>query len=108
MLRTKYCPRKEIQRLEIEFWNLAMEGCDVTGYTARFHELSRVVPYLVNLESKRIERYIWGLSHQIRSMVITSNPPTFLSAVSLAHRLTDNAKRDGIFEMECLISIHVL
>ncbi|MFS7996260.1 hypothetical protein Hanom_Chr12g01127861 [Helianthus anomalus] len=32
-MREKYCSRTELQRLEIEFWHLTMEGADITGYT---------------------------------------------------------------------------
>ncbi|GJZ40555.1 putative reverse transcriptase domain-containing protein [Tanacetum coccineum] len=36
-------------------------GAGPAAYTDQFHELARVVPYLVTPESKRIERYIYGL-----------------------------------------------
>ena len=59
LLMEKYCPRSELQRIESEFWNLSMVDADVTAYTTRFHELSRLVPHMVNPEYKRVERYIW-------------------------------------------------
>ncbi|KAJ0556778.1 putative nucleotidyltransferase, Ribonuclease H [Helianthus annuus] len=93
LMREEYCSRAEIQRLETEFWNLTMIGADVAGYTQRFHDLSRVVPYLVTPEFKRIERYIWGLAPEIRSMVTSSHPATIRSAVSLAVSLTEDAVR---------------
>ena len=40
-------------------------------------------------ESKKIERYIWGLSPQIRSSVLASKPDTFESAKELAQSLVD-------------------
>ncbi|KAM0042771.1 putative retrotransposon gag domain-containing protein [Helianthus debilis subsp. tardiflorus] len=55
-MREKYCSRAELQRLETEFWHLTMEGADINGYTRRFHDLSRVLPYMVTPEFKRVER----------------------------------------------------
>nr|GEV30843.1 putative reverse transcriptase domain-containing protein [Tanacetum cinerariifolium] len=34
------------------------------AYTDRFHELARLVPHLVTPESKKIERYVYGLASQ--------------------------------------------
>ena len=31
MLMEKYCPRSELQKLESEFWNLAMVGAEITA-----------------------------------------------------------------------------
>ncbi len=95
MLMEKYCPRSELLKLEAEFWNLAMVDANITAYTTRFHELSRLVPHMVTPEYKRVERYIWGLSPKIRSMVTASAPATIQSAVTLAHSLTDDVVRTG-------------
>ena len=95
MLMDKYCPRSELQKLESEFWNLSMSGAEITAYTTRFHELSRLVPHMVTPEFKRVERYIWGLSPKIRSMVTAAEPTTIQGAVTLAHSLTDDAVRMG-------------
>ncbi|GKD86235.1 hypothetical protein Tco_1357389 [Tanacetum coccineum] len=32
MITKEYCPRNELQKMEIEFWNLSFEGIDITGY----------------------------------------------------------------------------
>ncbi|XP_022003291.1 uncharacterized protein LOC110900729 [Helianthus annuus] len=98
LMRKKYCSRSEIQKLETEFWNLKMIGPDIAGYTQRFHDLSRVVPYLVEPEFKRIERYIWGLAPQILSMVTTSKPTDIGEAIDLAVALTEEALRQGKFD----------
>nr|GEV56225.1 reverse transcriptase domain-containing protein [Tanacetum cinerariifolium] len=39
------------------------------AYTDRFHELARLVPHLVTPESRKIERYVYGLAPQICMMV---------------------------------------
>ncbi|GJW15595.1 putative reverse transcriptase domain-containing protein [Tanacetum coccineum] len=43
-----------------KLWNHAMVGAGHAAYTDRFHELARLVPHLVTLESRMIERYISG------------------------------------------------
>ena len=50
---------------------------------------------MVALESKKIERYIWGLSPQIQSSVLASKPVTFDSAKELAQSLIDHGKHQN-------------
>ncbi|GJZ14936.1 hypothetical protein Tco_0550613 [Tanacetum coccineum] len=61
----------------------------------RFHELARLVPYLVTPESRMIERYVYGLAPQIRGMVATMEPKTIQKAVQISGALTDEAVRNG-------------
>ncbi|KAI3814005.1 hypothetical protein L1987_18744 [Smallanthus sonchifolius] len=97
MMIEEYCPRNELQKIETEMWNLQMIGDDVAGYTDRFNELAILVPHMVTPEHKRVERYLWGLAPQIRSMVTSSNPIDAKSAITLAFRLRDDAIRNGLF-----------
>ncbi|XP_076909780.1 uncharacterized protein LOC143567197 [Bidens hawaiensis] len=92
----EYCPRNELQKIEAELWNLTMVGSEVIAYTTRFQELARLVPHLMNPEYKMIEKYVWGLAPQIRSMVTSSKPSTIKEAISLAYSLTDEAIRMGL------------
>ena len=89
LLRDEYCPRNEIQKLEAEFWVLAVKGNNVAAYTKRFHELSVICPALVTPERKKIERFTWGLPLSIQGNVISAAPPTIAIAVRLAHSLMD-------------------
>ncbi|GJR55528.1 putative reverse transcriptase domain-containing protein [Tanacetum coccineum] len=73
LLMEEYCPDDEVQKLESEFWNHKMVGSDIDGYTAIFHELSRLVPHMVTPESQR-------------------------GAMSMANRLTTNGIKDGLFK----------
>ncbi|GJT31234.1 putative reverse transcriptase domain-containing protein [Tanacetum coccineum] len=68
----EYCPDDEVHKLESEFWNHKMVESDIDGYTARFHELARLVPHMVTPKSKRIDRYIRGLAPAIRRTMETS------------------------------------
>nr|GEY17642.1 putative reverse transcriptase domain-containing protein [Tanacetum cinerariifolium] len=67
LLMEEYCPDDEVEKLESEFWNHKMVGSDINGYTARFHELARLVPHMVTPESQRANRYIRGLAPEIKA-----------------------------------------
>ncbi|KAD6119157.1 hypothetical protein E3N88_10428 [Mikania micrantha] len=58
-----------------------------------FEQLSRLVPHLVTPESKRIQRFIWGLPSQIRTHVKANKPITMQSAVDLASTVNDDILR---------------
>nr|GEW04052.1 reverse transcriptase domain-containing protein [Tanacetum cinerariifolium] len=91
-------PDDEIQKLESEFWNHKMVGSAIDGYTARFHELARLVPQMVTLESQLVNRYIRGLALEIKPYVTSSEPATIQAAVSMANRLTTDGIKDRLFK----------
>ncbi|GKC69899.1 hypothetical protein Tco_1115782, partial [Tanacetum coccineum] len=61
LLVEQFCPSNEMEKLESEFWNHKMVGANHVSYTDWFHELAKLVPYLVTPESLRIKRYIVGV-----------------------------------------------
>ncbi|GJX08938.1 hypothetical protein Tco_0198797, partial [Tanacetum coccineum] len=71
-----------------------MVGAGHAAYTDRFHELARLVPYLVTLESRKIERYVYGLAPQICGMVAAMKPKTMQKVVQISGALTDEAVRN--------------
>ncbi|GKE18934.1 reverse transcriptase domain-containing protein [Tanacetum coccineum] len=75
------CPSHEMQKLETELWNHVMVGAGHAAHTDRFHDLARLVPYLVTPESRMIKRYVYGLALQIRKMVAAIEPKTIQKAV---------------------------
>ncbi|GJW72319.1 putative reverse transcriptase domain-containing protein, partial [Tanacetum coccineum] len=91
----EFCPSHEMQKLEFELWNHAMVGAGHATYTDRFHELARLVPHLVTPESRKIERYAYGLAPQIRRMVAAIEPKTIQTAVQIFGALTDEGVRNG-------------
>ncbi|GKD72766.1 reverse transcriptase domain-containing protein [Tanacetum coccineum] len=95
LMRDEFCLNNEMKKLETEFWCHAMVGASHAAYTDRFHELARQVPYLVTLEKKSIERYIYDLAPQIRGMVAVMEPTTIQSAILKARVLIDEAIRNG-------------
>ncbi|GKD80883.1 reverse transcriptase domain-containing protein [Tanacetum coccineum] len=74
LLLKEYCPKSEVQKLELEFWNHTMD--------------------------KRIDHYIWGLAPEIRGMVTSANPSTIQSAVVLANHLTNDAIRSRVWKKD--------
>nr|GEV96501.1 reverse transcriptase domain-containing protein [Tanacetum cinerariifolium] len=75
-----------------------MVGSDIDGYTTRFHELARLVPHMVTPNSQRVNRYIRGLTLEIKRHVTSSEPATIQGAVSMANRLTTDGIKDGLFK----------
>nr|GEX63322.1 hypothetical protein [Tanacetum cinerariifolium] len=51
LLVEKFCPSNKTEKLENEFLNHTMVGANHVVYTVRFHELAKLVPHLVTLES---------------------------------------------------------
>ncbi|GJU61594.1 putative reverse transcriptase domain-containing protein [Tanacetum coccineum] len=76
-----------------------MVGAGHAAYTDRFHELARLVPPLVTLEGKRIERYVHGLALQIQGMVAATETKTIQKAVQIAGTLTNESLRNGSINM---------
>ncbi|GJX93729.1 reverse transcriptase domain-containing protein [Tanacetum coccineum] len=52
----KYCPRNEMKKLEVELWNLKVQGTDVTRYNQRFQELALLCVRMFSEESDKVER----------------------------------------------------
>ncbi|GJZ69261.1 putative reverse transcriptase domain-containing protein [Tanacetum coccineum] len=84
-----------MQKLETKLWNHAMVGAGHAVYTDKFHELARLVPHLVTPESRKIERYVYGLASKICGMVAATEPKTMQKAVQISGALTDEAVRNG-------------
>ncbi|GKE37226.1 putative reverse transcriptase domain-containing protein [Tanacetum coccineum] len=59
------------------------------------HEMQKLVLNLVTLESRMIERYVYGLAPQIRRMVAATEPKTIQKAVQIFGAMTDKAVRNG-------------
>nr|GEV24200.1 hypothetical protein [Tanacetum cinerariifolium] len=91
----EFCPSHEMQKLEIVLWNHTMVEAGHAAYTNRFHELARLFPHLVTPESRKIERYVYGLAPQIRRMVAATKLNTMQKAVQIPGALTDETIRNG-------------
>nr|GEU76037.1 hypothetical protein [Tanacetum cinerariifolium] len=90
----EFCRSHEMQKLETKLWNHAMVRASHAAYTDRIHELVRLVPYLVTPESRKIERYVYGLALQICEMVAVMKPKIMQKAMQISGVLTDEAVRN--------------
>nr|GFB51472.1 reverse transcriptase domain-containing protein [Tanacetum cinerariifolium] len=57
--------------------------------------LAQLVLHLVTPESRKIERFVYGLALQICRMVAVTEPRTIQKAVQISGALTDEAVRNG-------------
>ncbi|GJY04335.1 putative reverse transcriptase domain-containing protein [Tanacetum coccineum] len=81
--------KDEVQKMEIELWNLAVKGNDLTSYTRRFQELVLLCTRMVPNEEDKVERFIRGLPDNIQGNVIAAEPTRLQDAIRIANNLMD-------------------
>ncbi|XP_035841502.1 uncharacterized protein LOC110919833 [Helianthus annuus] len=91
LIKDNFCPQHEVERIEADFLTLDMKNFDYQAYLTSFNTMSRLVPYLVTPEPKRIARFIRGLAPEIKAIVKASRPTTFRSVADLSLSLTLDA-----------------
>ncbi|GJV61473.1 putative reverse transcriptase domain-containing protein [Tanacetum coccineum] len=74
MMKEEFCPPEEIQRMEVELWNLRVKDSNISAYTQRFNELVLLCPELVPSEKKKVEAYLRGLPENIKGEITSSRP----------------------------------
>jgi hypothetical protein len=94
MMGIAFCVRSELRAIEQEALNLTMVGDDVVKYTAHFYELARLDPAIGEPEIKRLERYVGGLSPEIRMLVIACEPNAMSEAIQMAIEAKELIVRD--------------
>nr|GEY08310.1 hypothetical protein [Tanacetum cinerariifolium] len=83
MIITKYCPRGEIKKLEVELWNLKVKGMDITIYTLRFQELPEMIRgNVMSYEPKSMRKAIEFANDQMDQKVL-----------GIADRQADNKRK---------------
>ncbi|KAD6796236.1 hypothetical protein E3N88_07132 [Mikania micrantha] len=98
LLRNEFCPKHELQKLEVELSNHVMKGADHMTFTTRYHELVPLVPEMVPTLEKLIDRYVVGLPSCVQRIVLAANPATLESAISLSAKLTDVMVKSGVLK----------
>ncbi|KAJ0928425.1 putative transcription factor interactor and regulator CCHC(Zn) family [Helianthus annuus] len=93
LIKENYCPQHEVEKIESDFLSLVMTNLDCQAYLTSFNTMSRLVPYLVTPEPKRIARFIGGLAPEIKASVKASRPATFRSVANISLSLTLDAVR---------------
>ncbi|GKB00513.1 putative reverse transcriptase domain-containing protein [Tanacetum coccineum] len=58
MMREEFCLPEEIQRIEVELWNLRVKDSNISAYTQRFNELVLLCPEMLSSEKKKVEAYL--------------------------------------------------
>ncbi|GJX97501.1 reverse transcriptase domain-containing protein [Tanacetum coccineum] len=89
MMTDKYCLRSEIKKLEIEIWNLKVNGTNVVSYTTRFQELALMYSGMFPEESDEVEKYVGGLPDMIQGSVMASKQKTMQDAIEFTNDLMD-------------------
>ncbi|GJY08204.1 putative reverse transcriptase domain-containing protein [Tanacetum coccineum] len=92
----KYYPQGEINKLEIELWNLKVKGNDVLTYTERFQELTLICTKFVANETDKVYKYISGLPDNIYGNVKSARPKTLDETIDLANDLMDQKLRKSV------------
>ncbi|GJW01364.1 putative reverse transcriptase domain-containing protein [Tanacetum coccineum] len=101
MMREEFCPPEEIQRMEVELWNLRVKDSNISAYTQRFNELVLLCPEMVPSKKKKVEAYLRGLPENIKGETTSSRPVVLNEAVRMAHTLMEQklqAKAERIAE----------
>ncbi|PWA91039.1 reverse transcriptase domain-containing protein [Artemisia annua] len=89
MVLRKYCPRNEVMKLEVEFWNLKVQNNNMAAYNQRFQELVLLCPEMVQTETRLLERYVGGLPQVIKGSVTTSKAKDLHETMEIANKLMD-------------------
>ncbi|GJR07931.1 putative reverse transcriptase domain-containing protein [Tanacetum coccineum] len=83
------------EKIEVELWNLKVQGTDVVAYNQRFQELALLSDRMFPEETDKIERYVGGMPDSIYSSVVASKPKTMQEAIEMATELMD--RRNNTF-----------
>ena len=78
----KYFPRSVRIQKEQEFIHLRQGNRSVAEYEAKFTELAKFVPRLVEIEQDRVHKFKMGLKTEIRRQVVPYELTTYASVVN--------------------------
>ncbi|GKC21893.1 reverse transcriptase domain-containing protein [Tanacetum coccineum] len=98
LLIKKYCPRTEVKKMEVEFYNLTVKEHDLKTYVRRFQELAVLCPTMVPNSEKLMEVFIGGLPRSIEGNVTASKPQTLEEAITITHRLMDQVTKHNFVQ----------
>ncbi|GJU97526.1 reverse transcriptase domain-containing protein [Tanacetum coccineum] len=97
----KYYLLGEIQKLEIELWNLKVKGNDVPAYTKRFQELTLICTKFCANETEKINKYIREFPDNVYGNMKSSKPKTSSGNTNVANTQKGNRadpKGNGCFQ----------
>ncbi|GJU69410.1 putative reverse transcriptase domain-containing protein [Tanacetum coccineum] len=97
MMREEFCPPEEIQRMEVELWNLRVKDSNISAYTQRLMKLGMLCPKMVPSEKKKVEAYLRGLPENIKGETTSSRPvcpPKCYNYGKIGHKEKDCRSRN--------------
>ncbi|XP_011621788.1 uncharacterized protein LOC105420304 [Amborella trichopoda] len=87
----KYFSNSVKERKEVEFIELQQGRLNIDQYAAKFLELSRYAPHIINMEARKANKFERGLRPDIRGRVMSANLKAFSQLMDLARKI----ERDG-------------
>ncbi|GJT66588.1 putative reverse transcriptase domain-containing protein [Tanacetum coccineum] len=92
MMREEFCPPKEIQRMEVELWNLRVKDSNILSTPKGSMNWTFLSPEMVPSEKKKVEAYVRGLPENIKGET-TSSRPVVLNEAKIENNNNNNNNR---------------
>ncbi|XP_011625614.1 uncharacterized protein LOC105421112 [Amborella trichopoda] len=83
----KYFPNSVRERKKVAFIEIQEGGMTVEQYAAKFVELSRYMPHIINTETRKEAKFERGLWLDIRGRVMSANLKSYAPLVDLALKI---------------------
>ncbi|MQM04757.1 hypothetical protein Taro_037567 [Colocasia esculenta] len=86
LFRAKFVPEHIQDKMEQEFISLTQGSMTVLEYEARFSELSKYAPHIVEDERRKTKKFVMGLKPSLRTRLVAFDHRTLDEALSVACR----------------------
>ncbi|MQL68415.1 hypothetical protein Taro_000676 [Colocasia esculenta] len=86
LFRAKFVPEHIQDKMEQEFLSLTQGSMTVLEYEARFSELSKYAPHIVEDERRKTKKFVMGLKPSLRTRLMAFDHRTLDEALSAACR----------------------
>ncbi|MQL73684.1 hypothetical protein Taro_006050 [Colocasia esculenta] len=86
LFRVKFFPEHIQDKMEQEFFSLTQGSMTVLEYEARFSELSKYSPQIVEDECRKTKKFVMGLKPSLRTRLVAFDHLTLDEALSTAYR----------------------
>ncbi|GJT77474.1 putative reverse transcriptase domain-containing protein [Tanacetum coccineum] len=93
MMREEFCPPEEIQRMEVELWNLRVKDSNISAYTQRFNELVLLCPEMVRAKRRKVKAITTWLLKNIKGETTSSRPVVLNESQARIERIAEGNKR---------------
>ncbi|MQL97660.1 hypothetical protein Taro_030352 [Colocasia esculenta] len=86
LFRAKFVPEHIQDKMEQKFLSLTQGSMTVLEYEARFSELSKYAPHIVEDEHRKTKKFVMGLKPSLRTGLVAFDHRTLDEALSAAYR----------------------